>query len=46
MFGSKKKWKRLRNRAIMPPMQNNLCFANNNNNDNDDLRVVGRSMAG
>jgi hypothetical protein len=27
-------------------MQNVLRFANNNNNDNDDLRIVGRSMAG
>jgi len=24
-----------------------ICFANdNNNNDNDDLRIVGRSLAG
>jgi hypothetical protein len=32
--------------AIMPPMQQNLCFANNNDNDNDAVRGVGRSFAG
>ena len=26
-------------------MQHQLRFANNNNNDNDDLRIVGRSVA-
>jgi hypothetical protein len=27
-------------------MQYELRFANNDNNDNDDLRIVGRSLAG
>jgi hypothetical protein len=46
MICPKKTWKIRLNRAIMPPMQNNLRFANNNDNDNDAVRGVGRSFAG